>query len=233
LTPKASRGSRAIPTQSQVRLSAVVAARDGVAASLELCLTSLLTDQSVDEVVIVDAGAPAALSSALRALAADRRDVRLVSLKEEPAADLSRALNVGAAAALGRWLLFVDPNVVVQPGAVDRLLKAGRLARAPAAVGGAVGPRRTAKARRRRASARAVPVDSLQGDLFLIGRHDFEAVQGFEPCGASGPFSGLSRRLSAAGGELLLQPNAEGVQMRRARGLVQSLIGWFRGVLAR
>lgn len=234
MTPKASRGSRAIPAQSQVRLSAIVTAQNAGAATLELCLTSLLTDQSVDEVVIVDAGAPAPLASALRALSADRRDVRLVTFREEgPRFDLAQALNQGAGAAQGRWLLFVDPDVVVQPGAVDRMLKAGRLARAPAAIGGAVGPRRPVNARRQRASARAVPVDSLPGDLLLIGRHDFDAVQGFEPGGGMAPFLGLSRRLTAAGGELLLQPNAEGVQMGRARGPLQAIAAWWRRLVRR
>jgi hypothetical protein len=102
--------------------------------SLELCLRSLFAEPWIDEVVLVDNGNPADVSSSLRALRADRRDVTLI--QGQGNVGFARACNMGAEAATGRYLLFVNPDAVLQRGAAERLVAAGRKARSPWIVGG-------------------------------------------------------------------------------------------------
>lgn len=227
MTPKPR--SKAALLKSTPRLSAVVVTRDA-GTDLEFCLSSLLTDQSIDEVVVVDNGERLEVGSALRALSADRRDVHLV--QGQGNVGLAQGLNLGAAQAGGRWLLFVSPDVVVQPGAVDRLLRAGRQARAPAAVGGAVA--HSTGGRFERNPAGPQPAEVLSGKLVLLSRADFDALSGFRVDTAEQPFADLGRRLAAAGGEILLQPAALAVPVRAkptlAQGLaapILSLFAWF------
>ena len=84
--------------------------------------------------VIVDAGNAPGVSSSLRALNMDRRDVKLVTAPL--GASAGAAANLGAEQARGRWLLFLAPNVVLQRGAAERLAAAGGGAKAPWIVGG-------------------------------------------------------------------------------------------------
>jgi N-acetylglucosaminyl-diphospho-decaprenol L-rhamnosyltransferase len=130
--PKASR-ERAQRVEPDVRVSAIVVTRH-TGQPLELCLRSLMGEPWIDELIVVDNANPAAVSSALRALQADRRDVVLL----QGHGDVGRAagLNLGAAKARGRWLLFLDPTVVVQRGAVERMVAAGGGARSPWIIGG-------------------------------------------------------------------------------------------------
>lgn len=83
----------------------VPAHRDG--AMLEVCLDALaaLDPAPVDVVVAVDGGCAAVVA------AAERRHFRVLSL---PAGTgVSAARNAGAAAARGRWLMFIDSDVRV------------------------------------------------------------------------------------------------------------------------
>src|SRR6185312_11053587 len=95
---------------------------------------SALAEPWIDDLVIVDAGNPAPVSSALRALQADRRDVRVAQASGD--AGFAEAANVGAELARGRWLLFLDPHVVLQRGAVARMAAAGGGGQTPWIVGG-------------------------------------------------------------------------------------------------
>lgn len=216
MTPKPR--SKAALLKATPRLSAVVVTREA-GSDLEYCLSSLLTDQAVDELVIVDNGERTEVASALRALSADRRDVRLVQGQGD--VGLAQGLNLGAGQAGGRWLLFVRPDVVVQPGAVDRLLRAGRQARTPAAIEGALAQRVTGRSERGFIGPQ--PADCLNGELVLLSRADFEAVRGFRLDAQESPFADLSRRLAAAGGEVLRQPAALAVPVRVRPTLVQGL----------
>ncbi|MBK6702433.1 MAG: glycosyltransferase [Caulobacteraceae bacterium] len=88
-------------------------------APLDLCLRSALAEEWIDDLVIVDHDNDEDISSTLRAFEADRRDVHVV--KVDPSLSTAAAANVGAEAALGRWLLFLNADVVLQRGAVSRL----------------------------------------------------------------------------------------------------------------
>lgn len=116
-----------------IRVSAVVVTYH-TGQALELCLRSLFAEPWVDEVVVVDNGNPQDVSSSLRALQADRRD--LVLVQGHGNVGFSRGCNLGAAAAKGAYFLFCNPDVVLHRGAVERMVQAGQGAPSPWIVGG-------------------------------------------------------------------------------------------------
>lgn len=216
--------------------------RDANPAALDLCLRSALAEPWIDDVVIVDHGNTPSISSALRALQADRRDVRVVSVSPDKSRSL--AANLGAAQARGRWLLFLDPGVVLQRGAVARMAAAGGGARTPWIVGGRLTDtngrdRRAARGgalttwsalavaldwpgpppapRRRRKKLESEPeatkVAAVSAALMLIPRADFQSLDGFDEGFATDAADlDLCRRAAAAGGSVLFQPAASAVQ---------------------
>lgn len=132
MEPKASR-SRSPATDVDGRVSAIVVTYH-TGEPLELCLRSLFAEPWIDEVVLVDNGNPPDVASALRALRADRRDVTLI--QGQGNVGFARACNLGADVANGRYLMFCNPDAVLQRGAAERLVAAGRKARSPWIVGG-------------------------------------------------------------------------------------------------
>jgi GT2 family glycosyltransferase len=239
------------------RVSALVVVRDirtgqPNQAPLDLCLRSALAEPWIDDLVVVDHGNAPEVSATLRALQADRRDVKLVAAPGD--FTVSAAANLGAQHALGRWLLFLAPDIVVQRGAVARLAAAGGGANAPWIVGGrltdtegrerraarggalntwsaiAVAMDWAAKPQRKRANPGAdeapAPVGAVSGAFMLIPRSDFEALGGFdEGFDSEAADLDLCRRATDAGGSILFQPEAAGVQFSRAqrRGQAQGL----------
>lgn len=224
-----------------VRVSAVVVASQVDARanqqSLNLCLRSSLLEPWIDELVIVDHDNAAPASSMLRGFKADRRMVKLVVAPRE--ASLAAAANLGARRALGRWLLFLDHNVVLKRGSIAPMAVAGGAAPQPWIVGGLV----TDVAGRERQGARmgelnafsalAVALDS-RGDkpryarrrtppakvaavssaFMLMPRRDFEALHGFDENFVSAAADlDLCRRAADAGGSVLFQPTALGTQV--------------------
>lgn len=235
----------------KARVTAIVIARaaGGTGRSpFELCLRSALAEPMIDELVIVDHGCTPAMSSAFRALKADRRDVEIVTVDWDTSA--AAAANAGAECAQGRWLLFLDPNVVLQRGAVDRLVAAADSARAPWIVGGRLTDphgreRRAARTgaltpwsalalalgwRGARPKARrdeAASVAAVSNAFMLMQRADFDALGGFDARFATDAADiDLCHRVHATGGAVLFQPSASGVQFahgnvrrKRAQGL--------------
>jgi N-acetylglucosaminyl-diphospho-decaprenol L-rhamnosyltransferase len=132
MEPKASRTNRVVAAMG-ARVSAIVVTHH-TGQPLELCLRSLFAEPWVDEVVIVDNGNPPDVESSLRALQADRRDVTLI--QGHGNVGFSRGCNLGAVAARGAYLLFVNPDVVLHRGAVERMVQAGQGAASPWIVGG-------------------------------------------------------------------------------------------------
>jgi GT2 family glycosyltransferase len=241
---------RATSAALEPRVSAVVVARRSEAApsaqlALNLCLRSALAEPWIDDLVIVDVDNAPEVSSSLRALQADRRDVRIVTAAADASA--GAAANLGAGQARGRWLLFLSPDVVLQRGAAARMAAAGAGARAPWIVGGrltdaegrerraaragslntwsslavAIGwqgakPRR--RSRRHNADMAPAPVGAVSGAFMLIPRGDFQELGGFDELFATDAADlDLCRRAAAAGGSILFQPDASGVQFARAR----------------
>jgi GT2 family glycosyltransferase len=202
-------------------------------APLDLCLRSLLSEPWVDELVVVDRGAPRRVGAALRSLGADRRDVRVIAAGAR--ASLAAAANLGAEQATGRWLLFLDPHVVLKRGAVERLTAAGGGARAPWIIGGRLtdmsGRDRSETIERplsawsalmlalgsRRAPRReAAGVSAVSDAFMLLPRQDFDALGGFDPR-YPGDYSDvdLCSRVAAHGGSVLFEPEARAVRVTR------------------
>ena len=207
-------------------------------APLDLCLRSALAEEWIDDLVIVDHDNDENISSTLRAFEADRRDVHVV--KVDPSLSTAAAANIGAEAALGRWLLFLNADVVLQRGAVSRLAAAGGGAQQPWIVGGRLldleGRERQAAragalntfsaiavavqwpARPARKRDTATKVGAVSGALMLIPRNDFNALNGFdEQFDTDCADLDLCRRAALAGGSVLFQPDASGVQFEYAQ----------------
>ena len=191
------------------RVSAVVVVRNVQSVSaqhaLDLSLRAALAEPWIDDLVIVDAGNAPDVSSSLRSLQMDRRDVTVIAA---PGANASAAANIGAEHARGRWLLFLAPDVVLQRGAAERLAAAGAGARAPWIAGGrltdAEGRERNAartgslnawsslavalgwgaKPPTRRVgrddAALPSPVGAVSGAFLLAPKHDFQTLGGFD-----------------------------------------------------
>lgn len=241
---------RTSSTAMAPRVSAVVVVRDVRPhqpnfAPLDLCLRSALAEPWIDDLVIVDHGNAPEVSAALRALQADRRDVKLLTITADQSA--AAAANLGAQYALGRWILFLAPNIVLQRGAVARLAAAGGGAKTPWIVGGRLTDSEGREQRAARVgslnawSAIAIALDwaaaprkrkptggdpeaslvsAVSGAFMLISRSDFQALGGFDEGYATfaADFD-LCRRATDAGGSVLFQPHASGVQLSRpARG---------------
>jgi hypothetical protein len=197
-----------------------------------------LAEEWIDDLVIVDHDNDEDISSTLRAFEADRRDVHVV--KVDPSLSTAAAANIGAEAALGRWLLFLNADVVLQRGAVSRLAAAGGGAQQPWIVGGRLldleGRERQAAragalntfsaiavavqwpARPARKRDTATKVGAVSGALMLIPRNDFNALNGFdEQFDTDCADLDLCRRAALAGGSVLFQPDASGVQFEYAQ----------------
>lgn len=241
---------RSSATALEPRVSAIVVVR-GVKATaqgrgpLELCLRSAIAEPWIDDLVVVDHGNAEEISSLLRAHQADRRDFKLV--QADPSLSTAAVANLGVEHARGRWLLFLDPDVVLQRGAVARMAAAGGEARQPWIVGGRLTDaegrdRRAARAgaltafsaiavamdwpgvrppRRKPASddAPAARVAAVSGAFMLIPRDQFQALGGFdgEYATAEAADLDLCRRAAEAGGSVLFQPAAAGVQLVQGR----------------
>lgn len=238
------------------RVSAIVVVqnlqvRTNGQAPLDLCLRSAMAEPWIDDLIIVDHGCVAEVSSALRAMQLDRRDTKVLAIDAKASA--AAAANLGVQHARGRWLLFLDPGVVLQRGAVERMAAAGGDVQGPWIVGGRLtdlegrerravrpGSLNTFSAiavamdwparkppKRRRATESGERVGAVSGAFMLIPRGDFQSLDGFDES-FLGDYADLDlcRRAAAAGGSVLFQPEASGVQFecrRNGRKQVQGL----------
>jgi glycosyltransferase involved in cell wall biosynthesis len=108
-------------------VSVVIAARDE-ALSAGPALASRLADDYPDlEVVFVDDRSTDGTGDAARAAGAGDPRLRVVRVDELPQGWLGKvhALDTGAAAATGEWLLFSDADVFVERGTVRQALAYG------------------------------------------------------------------------------------------------------------
>lgn len=241
---------RAAAVSLEPRVSAVVVVRDidqsSAQAPLDLCIRSALAEPLIDDLVVVDAGNSEGVAAGLRALQADRRDVKLVVA--EPGANAAADANLGARHALGRWILFLDAGVVLQRNAVSRMAAASGGAPTPWIVGGrltdadgreqrvarggalttwsAIGEalswpapkpqHRAPKKAEKGEPPPATKVAAVSGALMLMPRSDFQSLGGFDE-DFNGAYADLDlcRRAAEAGGRVLFQPEAGGVQLAR------------------
>ncbi|MFF4522540.1 bifunctional glycosyltransferase/CDP-glycerol:glycerophosphate glycerophosphotransferase [Streptomyces bluensis] len=101
------------------RLSIIVPTH-GVEGRLSLALDSVLTQSFGDFELIPVQGAPDAPAATVTAAYAER-DCRVAPVDSPPSAGLSGARNAGMAAACGTYLLFLDGDDTLAPGALAAL----------------------------------------------------------------------------------------------------------------
>ena len=109
-----------LPAGAGSSVSVVVPAKN-VAAYVGETLASALAQAEVSEVIVVDDGSTDATVAIVRAI----RDPRLRLISND-SAGVSSARNLGARHASGEWLLFLDADDRLRPGAVATLLAAAR-----------------------------------------------------------------------------------------------------------
>ena len=104
--------------------------------AIEESLACVLRDPNVDELVIVDNGSTPDESRRQNELAA--HDHRVVLIRGQGNVGFARAANLGARAATGEALIFLNPDAFLQPGCIAGLVAEieGRIC--PSIVGGRV-----------------------------------------------------------------------------------------------
>lgn len=96
-------------------------------------IAHVLAEPRVEEFILVDNGSPTAAAEDLRALACREPRVRL--LQGQGNIGFARAANMGAGAAKGDALVFLNPDAFLMPGAVAALAEARRDRPSPCVVG--------------------------------------------------------------------------------------------------
>ncbi len=107
---------------SDIRASAIVVA-DGADAALWLCLQSLLTQEGLLELLLLDNGLTPDTRTRLEQLAGFHKKMRIIDLPE-PDMQQAAARNIGADMAKGRMLLFVSAQAILPPGCLLQMARA-------------------------------------------------------------------------------------------------------------
>jgi len=172
------------------------------ATTLPACLASLRAQPELAEIRVVDNGSGDDSVAQVVALAALEPRLQLLLLPGNPG--FAAACNLGAAASRAPWLLFVNPDIELPPGALARLLAHAASLPRPGAIGADLRDpqgRRDPAARRHplslgrlwaglgRRDALALafddrhplqPVGACSGALVLVPRTAFAAVGGWD-----------------------------------------------------
>lgn len=193
------------------------------------CLYALAGEPEVERLILVDNGNPPEDTAWIARFAGRRSDMTVIRPGEN--LGFGRGANLGARSAGGAdWLVFVNPDAMIQRGAVIRLVSASENAPRPVLVGGRIfGPdgREQRGCRRRElnwASALGLvrwtldttpppqgptTMDAVSGAFFAMPRKDFLSLGGFdEAYFLHVEDVDLCRRVREAGGAVIYQPAA-------------------------
>jgi N-acetylglucosaminyl-diphospho-decaprenol L-rhamnosyltransferase len=175
---------------------------------LAQCLASVARADGVEQIVVVDNGSDAGEVAAMDAVAA--ADPRVRVLRGHGNVGFAAACNKGAREATCETLVFINPDVALEPTAVTRLAQILEEAPPPAIVGGDLrdpdgrperGGRRERltlwrafvsftglsklglrdfNRHREPMPAKPVPAGAISGALLCVRRADFAAIGGFD-----------------------------------------------------
>ena len=115
------------------RISVVVVSYYTGAALFE-CLQAVLADPDVFELILVDNGNPETTRARLWSFAKSRARIRV--LQGQGNVGFGRACNYGARLAKGDFILFLNPDAIIEKGAVLKMAERGETLRRPWVLGG-------------------------------------------------------------------------------------------------
>lgn len=122
-------------SQPRARTAAIVVTYH-TGPRLDACLQRLCAEPDIDDVVVVDNGNPLEIEARLRAWADAQPKAKLLSGHGN--VGFARGCNLGAVATQAERLLFINPDLVLQPGAAAALATALSASRRPCIAGGRV-----------------------------------------------------------------------------------------------
>ncbi len=96
----------------------------------------VLAQPGVNEFVIVDNGSIEEDADRLSAIAASEPRIRL--LQGHGNIGFAKGANLGASAATGKWLVFLNPDAFLEPGCIESLVASAQQAPSPCIVGARV-----------------------------------------------------------------------------------------------
>lgn len=117
----------------QKRISVVVVSYYTGAALFE-CLQAVLADTDVYELILVDNGNPESTRNRLWNFAEKRARIRI--LQGHGNVGFGRACNFGAKIAKGDYILFLNPDAIIEKGAALKMAEQGESLRRPWILGG-------------------------------------------------------------------------------------------------
>ena len=195
---------------------------------LHECLYALKSDPDVSEIVVVDNGNPADEQEWIDRFVAKSDKVHLVRDGTNPG--FGAGVNKGAAGALGRLLLVINPDAVLRRGSLARMVGAMDQRAEPVLVGGKIfdihgreergGRRNTLTLARAMGFGKwtlendpppreSIEVGAVSGAFFMIDRQAFRSMGGFdEDYFLHVEDVDLCRRVIEMGGSVVYQPHA-------------------------
>jgi glycosyltransferase involved in cell wall biosynthesis len=172
-------------------VSVIIPVRDGEAHIAEAVTSALCQGPKVIEVIVVDDGSRDASASIVRAIADPR--IKILETGPEGGRGVSAARNFGFAASHGQWVMFLDADDRLRPGAIAGLLETAEGQNAVAIYGdyeridgaGRSKGRRGAIRGRQKPSGdilRAILAGNMivNGGIMIIDRATFADLGGFD-----------------------------------------------------
>jgi cellulose synthase/poly-beta-1,6-N-acetylglucosamine synthase-like glycosyltransferase len=230
-----------------IRLSAVVPARNEE-ATIAACVESLAAQPEIGEIIAVNDQSSDRTGEILRELAGRIPRLQVLEAGALPSGWIGKnyAVAVGAARAVGEWLLFFDADAVLVPGGVQKALRAAETAGAalvsysPEQVTEtwwekAIIPFVYTRLSRRypfeAVSDPASPSAAANGQFLLIRRDAYE-VAGGHAAGAGEMVEdvALATRVKHAGYRLRFSPGNGVVRVRMYRKFTAMWEGWTKNL---
>lgn len=230
-----------------IRLSAVVPARNEE-ATIAACVESLAAQSEIGEIIAVNDQSSDRTGEILRELAGRIPRLQILEAGALPPGWIGKnyAVAVGAARAVGEWLLFFDADAVLLPDGVHKALQAAETADAalvsysPEQVTEtwwekALIPFVYVRLSRRypfaAVSDPASPAAAANGQFLLVRRDAYEAAGGHEAgAGEMVEDVALATRVKQAGYRLRFSPGNGVVRVRMYRRFAAMWEGWTKNL---